>query len=73
METRRLDLSQHRCPMSLLLAKRTSKSLTKNEMLQIKVVDKASLSDMMSYFEQHLFDIQLEHADTCSLLTIIKK
>lgn len=73
METRSLDLSQYRCPMSLLLAKRASKSLAKNEMLRIKVIDKGSLTDMMSYFEQYLFDIQLEHTDICSLLTIKKK
>ncbi|ACB55677.1 sulfurtransferase TusA family protein [Aliivibrio fischeri] len=73
METQSLDLTQHRCPMSLLLAKRASQALVTNEILQIKVVDKASLADMIAYFERQLFEVRLEHADAYSFLTVIKK
>ena len=73
METRSVDLSQHRCPMSLLLAKRESHSLGKDEQLQLKVVDKTSLADIMKYFEQHSFDIHLEQTDSCSFLTVTRK
>lgn len=73
METRSVDLSQYRCPMSLLLAKRASKPLVKDEQLQFKIVDKTSLADMMAYFEQHSFDIHLEQTDSCSLLTVTRK
>ena len=73
MKTRSVDLSQHRCPMSLLLAKRESHSLGKDEQLQLKVVDKTSLTDIMKYFEQHSFDIHLEQTDSCSFLTVTRK
>ncbi|MDD9196249.1 sulfurtransferase TusA family protein [Aliivibrio sp. S3MY1] len=73
METRSVDLSQHRCPMSLLLAKRESHSLGGDEQLHLKVVDKTSLADIMKYFEQHSFDIHLEKTDSCSFLTVTRK
>ncbi|MGR6862207.1 sulfurtransferase TusA family protein [uncultured Aliivibrio sp.] len=73
METRTLDLSQHRCPMSLLLAKRTSQPLAKNEKLAIKIVDKISLVDIIKYFEQHAFDIHVEHVDSYAQLTVTRK
>jgi TusA-related sulfurtransferase len=73
MKTRSVDLSQHRCPMSLLLAKRKSSSLGKDEQLQLKVVDKTSLADIMRYFEQHSFDIHLKQTDSCSFLTVTRK
>ncbi len=73
METRSVDLSQHRCPMSLLLAKRESQCLEVNEKLVIKVVDKGSLTDMMTYFQQNSFHIHVEHTEMCTLLTVTKK
>ncbi|MGR6841564.1 sulfurtransferase TusA family protein [Aliivibrio wodanis] len=73
METRTLDLSHYRCPMSLLLAKRTTQSLVQNEKLDIKVVDKTSLTDIIKYFEYNAFDIHVEHGESCSLLTVNKK
>ncbi|MBB1313896.1 MULTISPECIES: sulfurtransferase TusA family protein [Aliivibrio] len=72
METQYLDLSKHRCPMSLLLAKRASHRLIDSEKLIIKVVDKVSLQDMMTYFQQSSFHTHLEQAEPCSFLTVTR-
>ena len=73
METRTLDLSQQRCPMSLLLAKRAAQSLDKNGKLEIKVVDKTSLADIMKYFELNTFSINVDHEASYSFLTVTRK
>ncbi|MCP3697950.1 MAG: sulfurtransferase TusA family protein [Aliivibrio sp.] len=73
METRTLDLSQQRCPMSLLLAKRAAQNLDKNGKLEIKVVDKTSLADIMKYFELNAFSINVDHEASYALLTVTRK
>lgn len=73
METRTLDLSQQRCPMSLLLAKRAAQSLDKNEQLEIKIVDKTSLADIMKYFELNAFTINVAHEALYAFLTVSRK
>ncbi|MDD9177821.1 MULTISPECIES: sulfurtransferase TusA family protein [Aliivibrio] len=73
METRTLDLSQQRCPMSLLLAKRAAQRLDKNGKLEIKVVDKTSLADIMKYFELNAFAINVEHEASYAFLTVTRK
>ncbi|MDD9154850.1 sulfurtransferase TusA family protein [Aliivibrio sp. S4TY2] len=73
METRTLDLSQQRCPMSLLLAKRAAQSLDINGKLEIKVVDKTSLADIMKYFELNAFAINVEYEASFVFLTVTRK
>ena len=48
-------------------------SLDKNGKLEIKVVDKTSLADIMKYFELNAFAINVEHEASCVFLTVTRK
>ncbi|MDG3088833.1 sulfurtransferase TusA family protein [Vibrio hannami] len=72
MEPYILDLREERCPMALLKAKRYSKSVGKSEFI-IHAVDRSSIKDMIRYFDNHNFFVQVDEKLNHSTLTIIKK
>ncbi|WP_375751046.1 sulfurtransferase TusA family protein [Vibrio sp. HN007] len=72
MEPYILDLREEGCPMALLKAKRYSKSVGENEFV-IYIADKSSLKDMIRYFDNNDFSVQVEEKLSHSTLTIIKK
>ncbi|WP_261815736.1 sulfurtransferase TusA family protein [Vibrio gallicus] len=68
-----IDLTEHRCPMSLLLAKRASLELTVGESIKFMVTELSSIEDMIRYFSSNQWHTQLERTSDCYHLTIIKE
>ncbi|MFV0575562.1 MAG: sulfurtransferase TusA family protein [Vibrio sp.] len=54
-----LDLTHERCPMALLLAKRKAEILSSNQSLKILSNDLASTNDMLRYFNQSPYSVEL--------------
>lgn len=73
MTTSVIDLTKERCPMSLLLAKRASLNVTSGQNLKLLVSEKASVDDMVRYFERNQWRTLLEHTSDYYQLTIIKE
>ncbi|WP_231892566.1 MULTISPECIES: sulfurtransferase TusA family protein [unclassified Vibrio] len=68
-----IDLTQERCPMSLLLAKRASRALKVSQSLTFIVRDVASVNDMQSYFTCHEMLVEARKASDYYYLTITKE
>ncbi|NAX34724.1 sulfurtransferase TusA family protein, partial [Vibrio sp. V29_P1S30P107] len=61
MEPKILDLRQHRCPMTLLLAKRHTLTLDYGKpSLTILIRDASSVRDIQSYLQQQGFIYQCQ-------------
>lgn len=69
MEVDCLDLRAERCPMALLLAKRQCLTLRSQQTLSILSKDRASVADMVRYFSQPPYSIDVQpHNDEWVLL-----
>lgn len=73
MKVTPLDLRSQHCPMALLLAKRQSAQLSNQETLTILSTDKASINDMIRYFSQSPFSVEVLSQSECSTLLVTKK
>ncbi len=75
MKVYRLDLRQQRCPLALLLAKRHSLQLQLQAQQQLEILsaDTASIKDMINYFAQSDFYLDVVEYAEYSKLTVIKK
>ncbi|MGO1191906.1 sulfurtransferase TusA family protein [Vibrio casei] len=73
MKATPLDLRSQRCPMALLLAKRQCAQLSNQETLTILSTDKASINDMVRYFNQSPFSVEVLIQSECSTLLVTKK
>ncbi|PSW03994.1 sulfurtransferase TusA family protein [Photobacterium lipolyticum] len=70
MEIQSLDLTSERCPMALLLAKRVSKGLRFDQILQIHISDPGGRQDIPRYLLNHGFNVEVQ-ADSYQKLVIV--
>lgn len=68
-----IDLTQERCPMTLLKAKRASRGLKTEQSLCFLVSDKSSFLDMQSYFQGQNLSIRANTMSHLYQLTITKQ
>ncbi|CAM2771093.1 sulfurtransferase TusA family protein [Vibrio rarus] len=73
MSLETIDLTQERCPMTLLLAKRASSKLSASQALTFVVAEKSSVHDMQAYFLRHNMQVDVRKEPHCYYLTIIKE
>lgn len=72
MELDSLDLTQQRCPMALLLAKRHCHQLQLKQTTRIYTQNQASTLDIISYLMQNSFTIEISSLSDCYQLIISK-
>ncbi|MEI8610127.1 sulfurtransferase TusA family protein [Enterovibrio norvegicus] len=72
MEIQSLDLRTERCPMALLLAKRTCATLAKDEQIDIVVTDSGALRDIPRYLVNKGFRVTQRTVQDATVLTITK-
>ncbi|CAM4010968.1 sulfurtransferase TusA family protein [Vibrio neonatus] len=68
-----IDLTEERCPMTLLLAKRASRALLSSQSLTFLVLDLVSINDMQAYFLRHGMQVDVKQATDFYSLTITKE
>ncbi|GAB7218187.1 sulfurtransferase TusA family protein [Vibrio comitans] len=73
MSMKVIDLTDERCPMSLLLAKRASRDLKTSQSLTFLVVELSSVNDMQAYFLRHDMLVDVTKAPHYYYLTITKE
>ncbi|WP_406707689.1 sulfurtransferase TusA family protein [Vibrio methylphosphonaticus] len=73
MSIQTLDLSQERCPMSLLLVKRSFKPLGLDEQLHIQLIDESSIRDILNYLMMQNADVDCSKAGNVTTLTVSKQ
>ncbi|GAD89034.1 MULTISPECIES: sulfurtransferase TusA family protein [Vibrio] len=67
-----IDLTEERCPMTLLLAKRASRALSTSQSLTFLVLDLVSIKDMKAYFLHHGMLVDVKQGADFYSLTITK-
>ncbi|MEZ9877075.1 sulfurtransferase TusA family protein [Vibrio breoganii] len=73
MSMKVIDLTDERCPMSLLLAKRASRDLKPSQTLTFLVMELSSVNDMQAYFLRHDILVDVRKAPHYYYLTITKE
>ncbi|MGF1778150.1 sulfurtransferase TusA family protein [Vibrio nomapromontoriensis] len=68
-----LDLTQERCPMSLLRVKRCYKPLGCGEYLQVQLTDESSIKDILNYLKVQNADVHCLRAGNVTTLTVSKQ
>ncbi|MBD8511703.1 sulfurtransferase TusA family protein [Photobacterium sp. 2_MG-2023] len=69
MEIPKLDLTDTRCPLALLTAKRTCRLLKAGQPLEIHICDAGSRKDIPRYLLNHGFQVHIQ-SDNPQLLVI---
>ncbi|MEI8594933.1 sulfurtransferase TusA family protein [Photobacterium sp. Hal280] len=69
MEIPKLDLTETRCPLALLMAKRTCAQLGAGQSLTIHLCDAGSRKDIPRYLLNHGFQVHIQ-SDNPQLLVI---
>lgn len=73
METLLLDLMAQRCPMALLLAKRTCAALHPEQRVEIRLSDSGARRDIPRFLHHHGYTIDILQDDNTQLVMIVKK
>lgn len=68
-----LDLRSQRCPLALLLAKRSGAELLNHQSLAILSNDNASINDIVRYFNQAPYSVDVQYHDGECTLLVTKK
>ncbi|MFA0087465.1 sulfurtransferase TusA family protein [Vibrio sp. 10N.261.51.F12] len=73
MSIKSLDLTQERCPMSLLRVKRSYMPLVSGEQLCIQLTDESSVRDILNYLKVQNANVHCQTAAGVTTLTISKQ
>ncbi|SMY38772.1 sulfur transfer protein SirA [Photobacterium malacitanum] len=73
MEILTLDLMAYRCPLALLMVKRSCRDLSPTQKLVIRVSQPSAKTDIFRYLQNNGFTIDIQAEAVDQLVIIVKK